>query len=228
MKKISIFIILFVFALNVNAQGGISLSPFAGVTGSGVRIKDDVFNMQDYTGMKAGFAAGFKFQYEFDKPFLIEVQPFYNRCGYSLMIPGNMMEQIDFYMDFVSVPILLGYNFYIGEKEIFSISPKVGFVPSFFVNTFAKYKGDKFDTKVDNKVDWRAMLQLEFAWKINKLVSVFMNLDGRAGWSIITYSNISEIISHYSDPGVYNYVLSANVGVKFKLTNREQEVYEFY
>lgn len=229
MKKISIFIIMLFLAMNVSSQSGFSLSVFGGVNGSGVKIKDDVYNMQGYTKMKAGFAAGLKVQYELRKPLLVEVQSFYNRCSYGITVPNtNMMEHIDFYMDFISVPVLVGYNFYLGEKESFSISPKVGIVPSFFVNTYANYHEEKYDTKVDNKVDWRIMLELEFSWKINNLISVFMDLDGRTGWGIITYSNISDIVDNYSAPGVRNYVLSGNVGVKFKLTNREQEVYEFY
>ena len=229
MRKQSIFLIVLFFALNVNAQSGFSLSAFGGVNGSGVEIKDDVFKMQSYTGMKTGFAAGLKVQYEFRKPIVVEVQSFYNKCGYNLTIPNtNMMEHIDFYMNFISVPILVGYNFYIGEKENFSISPKVGLVPSFFVNTYANYHEEKYDTKVDNKVDWRGMVELEFSWKVNSLVSVFLNLDGRAGWNLITFSNVSEFVADFAAPGVYNYVISGNIGVKFKLTNREQEVYEFY
>lgn len=229
MKRRLLFFAILFLAMNVNAQSGFSLSAFGGVNGSGVKIKEDVFNMQGYTDMNAGFAAGVKVQYEFRKPLLVEVQSFYNRCSYGITVPNtNMMEHVDFYMDFISVPVLVGYNFYLGEKESFSISPKVGIVPSFFVNSFARFEKEKYDTKVDNKVDWRAMLELEFSWKINNLISVFMNVDGRAGWGIITYSNISDFVDNYSAPGVRNYVLSGNVGVKFKLTNREQEVYEFY
>jgi len=229
MKRLYFIVVLFVVALNVKAQGGISLSAFGGVNGSGVKIKDDVFKMQDYTDMKTGFAAGLAFQYEFSTPVLFEIQTFYNRCGYGLTIPGtNLTEHIDFYMDFISVPFLIGYNFYIGEKENFSISPKIGLVPSFFVNTFAKYHGEKYDTKVDNKVDWRGMFELEFAWRVNNLLSIFLNFDARAGWTVITYSDISRIVAEYAAPGVYNYVFSGNVGLKFKLTNREKDVYEFY
>lgn len=229
MKKLSILIVLFVLALNVSAQGGISLSAFGGVNGSGVRIKDDVFKMQDYTNMKTGFSAGIKFQYEFRVPLLLEFQTFYNKCGYSLTIPEtNLQEHIDFYIDFVSIPFLIGYNFYIGEQENFSISPKIGIVPSFFAHTYAKYHDEKFDTKIDNKVDWRGMFELEFAWKVNRLISIFLNFDARAGWTVITYTDISKIVENYAAPGVYNYVFSGNLGIKFKLTNREKEVYEFY
>lgn len=96
------------------------------------------------------------------------------------------------------------------------------------MNTFAKYQDAEFDTKVDNKVDWRGILELEFTWKVNRLMSVFMNVNGRAGWGIITYSNISDFVSDWKDPGIYNYVVSGNLGLKFKITNREKEVYEFY
>lgn len=226
MKRQLLFCIMLFLAINVNAQSGFSLSVFGGVNGSGVKIKDDVYNMQGYTKMKAGFAAGLKVQYEFKKPLLVEVQSFYNRCSYGITVPNtNMMKHVDFYMDFISVPVLVGYNFYLGEKESFSISPKVGVVPSFFVYSFARFENEKYDTKVDNKVDWRVMFELEFSWIINNLISVFVDLDGRTGWGIITYS---DIFDNYSAPGVRNYVLSGNVGVKFKLTNREQEVYEFY
>ena len=229
MRKISALIILLVLALGVKAQEGFSISPFVGFAGSGIGIKNDNENVQSYTGMKVGFVGGLKFQYEFAKPFLVEFQSFYNRCGYSLTVPETgMSEHIDFYMDFISIPFLVGYNFYVGENDNFIISPKVGIAPNIFVNTFAKYQDAEFDTKVDNKVDWRGILELEFTWKVNSLMSVFMNVNGRAGWGIITYSNISDFVSDWKDPGIYNYVVSGNLGLKFKITNREKEVYEFY
>lgn len=228
MKKISTFIIILIIALNINAQSGFSLSVFGGVNGSGVEIKDDVFKMQDYTGMKTGFSAGLKVQHEFKKPFLVELQSFYNKCGYSLTIPEtNLMERIDFSNDFISVSLLLGYNFYLGENDNFSISPKVGVVPSFFVNTSAEFQGENYDAKVDNKVDWRCVLELELAWKVNSVISIFVNVNGRDGWDIITYSNIANVVEGYEIPGIRQYVITGNAGVKIKLTNRDKEFYEF-
>lgn len=229
MKKFFTLVILLALAFGVKAQEGLSLSPFVGVIGSGIKVKDDKANIQGYAGMKAGFEGGLKLQYEFASPFIIEFQTFYNRCGYSLTIPETgMNEQVDFFMDFISIPLLIGWNFYIGEQENFIISPKVGISPNIFVNTFAKYQDTKFDTKVDNKVDWRAILELEFTWKVNKLLSIFLNVNGRAGWGLITYTNISEYIHGWKEPGIYNYTISGNLGLKFKLTNREKDVYEFY
>jgi len=229
MKKFYTLIILLALVFSVKAQEGFSISPFVGVAGSGIKIKDDKANIQGYAGMKAGFEGGLKFQYEFATPFIIEFQTFYNRCGYSLTVPETgMNEYIDFTMDFISIPFLFGYSIYIGEKENFIISPKVGISPNIFVNTFAEYQDIKFDTKIDNKVDWRGMLELEFTWKVNNLLSIFLDVNGRAGWGLITYTNISEYIRDWKEPGIYNYVISGNLGLKFKITNREKDVYEFY
>jgi len=222
---------MLVLALGVKAQGGFYIAPFVGIDGSGVTIKNDVYNMQGYTGMKAGFTGGARFQYEFTTPVLLEFQTFYNRCGYSLTIPETgLQEHVDFYLDFLSIPLLIGYNIYIGENENFVISPKAGISPNIVLSTFAKYHDLKVDTKIDNKIDWRGMLELEFAWNVNELLSVFFSIDGRAGWNIITYSNMAEISPLLKGTGVYNYVFTGNLGVKFKLSNRENKdrIYEFY
>lgn len=229
MKKFKLLIILFALALTVKAQEGLSVSPFVGVAGSGIIIKNDVVNIQGYSGMNAGFEGGIKVQYEFSTPITFEIQTFYNRCGYSMIIPHTgMNKEIDFYMDFLSVPFYVGYNIYVGEKENFIISPKVGISPNIFLNTYAQFNDREIDTNVDNVIDWRASLELEFTYKINNLLSLFFDVNARAGWGIITYTNISDIVSEWREPGIYNYVVSGNLGLKFKLTNREKEIYEFY
>lgn len=225
---------LVAMAIGVKAQGHYIIPTlgynFSNVATSNLKIVDESghvynFDFSDKTEMKAGFSAGLNYRYEFNKPFLIEVGVYYNNYGFRLSDSKNnsglyAIRDYKYRVTHFSVPIMFGYKFVIGESKVFSVTPKVGIQLGSYLHNYYRYSfaigntGDyfykdiKYDEKYENGFDVAEMVAVEFAWKVGKVMDIFVNVNNRFSFkNMLNEKNAS----------MYNYTFGAYFGIKLRL-----------
>lgn len=230
MKKLSLLVVMLVaMAIGVKAQGHYII-PTIGFNESSVVLSGPEFeinepgyklNMNEYVKMRTGLSIGVNYRYEFNKPFLIEAGIHFNQYGYSMKdVKHNdlkVMWDWNVRLNHFSVPVMFGYKFVIGKSRVFSITPKIGLQFGYYTNVKEHYMfydafGHEVDhsssDKADNGFDVAEISAVEFGWKLNDMLDIFVAVNDR--YSFKNMANEKNSSSH-------NFSIGANVGLKVRL-----------
>ena len=220
---------LVAMAIGVKAQGHYII-PTIGFNESSVVLSGPAFerigsgykyNMNEYVKMRTGLSIGVNCRYEFNKPFLIEAGIHFNQYGYSMKdVKHNdlkVMWDWNVRLNHFSVPVMFGYKFVIGKSRVFSITPKIGLQFGYYTNVKEHYMsydalGHEVEysssAKADNGFDVAEISAVEFGWKLNDMLDIFVAVNDR--YSFKNMTNEKNSSSH-------NFSIGANVGLKVRL-----------
>lgn len=242
MRKVSLFIVMLVLAINVKAQGNF-IVPFIGLNESGALFygasfmdKNVKYDLSQYRENIVGFGAGVNYRYESNRRFVIETGINYNKCGYAFQDLYKNDNKIlwDYKVKYnhFSVPVMFGYMFVVGRNKIFTITPKLGIQLGYYTNMRQSYNYINSDNqevnfnekkKLSYSFDVAQTMGLELGWCLSSYIDLFVSVSERL--SLINMFNVDDyekgVFKVEKDVtmrgNTYNYSFGLNAGVRIRL-----------
>lgn len=210
MKKIFPIILFVILCSNLIAQSN-SIGVFGGLNVSNANVSvTTIENPDGNIGFNRksliGFVGGLKYQRVFNIPFVLDVEMIMNQLGYQVhydkiepnehVVVVNQVDKEIIRYNYISIPILFGYK----VGNVLSVTPKIGFQPSYLINGLAKSNVANYDLDLKhyNRFDIAGVIEVELCYMLNDSWGVFACFDGKYSFTNYMKLNNGNIAKHYS------------------------------